>query len=69
MPIRQLIEVAGISKPKDIALLTRVFEVTCPKFENVSDREQRASRIILNFQNGMTDEAELVELARQPLGR
>lgn len=69
MPIRQMLEVAGVSKPEEIALLTRVFEATCPKFENVSDREQRASRIILNFQNGMRDEAELVELARQPLGR
>ncbi|WP_379071719.1 hypothetical protein ACHMW4_30160 [Mesorhizobium sp. UC22_110] len=69
MPMRQLLEGAGVFQPEEVALLTRVFDATCRKFENVSDREQRASRIIANYQLGIRDEAELIELSRQPLGR
>lgn len=69
MPLRQMMDIAGILQPEEIDLLTRVFEATCPKLENLSDREQRASRIIANYQIGIKDEAELIELSRRPLGR
>lgn len=69
MPMRQKLEEAGVFQPEEMDLLTRVFEATCPRFENVSDREQRASRIIANYQLGIHDEGELIELSRLPLGR
>ncbi|MCG7508262.1 hypothetical protein [Mesorhizobium retamae] len=69
MPMRQKLEEAGVLQPEEIALLTRVYEATCRKFENNSDREQRASRIIANYQLGIRDEDELIELSRRPLGR
>lgn len=68
MPIRQKLEEAGVFKPAEIEMLVRVFDATCPKFENVCDRQQRAARIIAQYQAGLRDEAELTELARQPLG-
>ncbi|PLP58999.1 hypothetical protein CYK37_10845 [Mesorhizobium loti] len=69
MPMAQLLEAAGVFQPEEMALLTRVFVATCRKLENNCDREQRASRIIANYQLGIRDEAELIELSRQPLGR
>lgn len=68
MPIRQKLEEAGVFKPAEIEMLVRVFDATCPKFENVCDRQQRAARIIAQYQAGVRDEAELTELARKPLG-
>lgn len=68
MPIRQMLEEAGVFKHAEIEMLIRVFDATCPKFENVCDREQRAARIIAQYQVGVRDEAELTELARKPLG-
>jgi hypothetical protein len=67
--MRQMLERAGVFQPEEVALLIRVFDATSRKLENVSDREQRASRIIANYQLGIRDEAELIELSRQPLGR
>lgn len=69
MPMREMLKNAGVLDPKEIDLLTRVYEVTCRQFENNSDREQRARRIIEIYQSGIRDEAELTELARQDLGR
>lgn len=69
MPMREMLKNAGVLDPEEIGLLTRVYEATCRQFENNSDREQRAARIIANYQLGIRDEAELTGLARQDLGR
>ncbi len=69
MPMREMMKNAGVLDPKEIDLLTRVYEATCRQFENNSDREQRARRIIEIYQSGIRDEAELTDLARQDLGR
>lgn len=67
--MKRKLDGAAISEPAAIAMLTRVFEKTCRDLENNCDREQRAARLIVSFQNGMTDEAELLELSQRPLGR
>ncbi len=69
MPMRQMLQNAGVFDPEEIDLLNRVYEATCRQFENNSDRDQRASRIVSLYQSGIRDEAELTELARQDLGR
>lgn len=69
MPMHEMLKNAGVFDPEEIDLLTRVYEATCRQFENNNDREQRAARIIANYQLGIRDEAELTELARQDLGR
>ncbi|PLP57542.1 hypothetical protein CYK37_20690 [Mesorhizobium loti] len=69
MPMDEMLKNSGVFDPEEIDLLTRVYEATCHQFENNSDREQRASRIIANYQSGIRGEAELTELARQDLGR
>ena len=69
MPISRKLSEAGHFSPSEIALLSRVFQQL--KFEGETDgeREARASRIIANYMAGITDEAELVSMSRQPLGR
>ena len=60
---------AGIFRPAETALLGRVFERM--KLEGMPEDqlETLASRIIANYMAGITDEAELISLSRQPLGR
>lgn len=67
MPIRRKATEAGIFDPSELALLGRVFEQL--KVNDHHAREALASRIIANYMAGVTDEAELVSLSRQPLGR
>lgn len=69
MPIRSKAVAAGIIGPTDLDLLGRVFHETAVPGESDHDRETRASRIIAYFTAGVTDEAELRTLAKQPLGR
>lgn len=69
MPIRRKLEDAAILLPHEVDLLTKVFNATSVKGETDAQRESRASRIIANYQLGIRDEAELIELSRLPLGR
>ncbi|WP_296743586.1 hypothetical protein [Mesorhizobium sp.] len=55
--------------PAETALLGRVFESGRVAGETEEQKEARASRILANYMAGITDEAELVELSRKPLGR
>ncbi|CDX19550.1 conserved hypothetical protein [Mesorhizobium sp. ORS 3324] len=55
--------------PAETALFGRVFESGRVAGETEEQKEARASRIIANYMAGITDEAELVELSRRPLGR
>ncbi len=55
--------------PEETAMLGRVFESGRVADETEVQKEARASRIIANYMAGITDEAELIELSRRPLGR
>lgn len=55
--------------PDETAMLGRVYENGNFEGETAEQKEARASRIIANYMAGITDEAELIELSRRPLGR
>ena len=55
--------------PKETAMLARVYENGAVEGETDGQKEARASRIIADYMAGITDEAELIELSRRPLGR
>lgn len=55
--------------PEETAMLGRVFDRGSVEGETAEQKEARASRIIANYMAGITDEAELIELSRRPLGR
>ena len=69
MPLRSKAIEAGIFHSSDLDLLARVMEKTEVAGESEELRSARASRSISYFQMGLTDEDELVTLAKQPLGR
>jgi hypothetical protein len=70
MPLNRKIEEAGIIlRPSELELLGRVFKQTSVRGESGQAREERASRILAYYLAGITDEAELCTLAKQPLGR
>ncbi|UVK47925.1 hypothetical protein BPNPMPFG_005439 [Mesorhizobium sp. AR07] len=69
MPINRRIKEASNFTPSEIGLLGRVFEQAKGESESEAQREALASRIIANYMAGITDEAELLALSRQPLGR
>lgn len=69
MPLRRKAEEAGIIRPIELELLGRVFADTAVSGETEQAREERASRILAYYQAGISDEAELRTLAKQPLGR
>ena len=69
MPLRSKAIEAGIFHSSDLDLLARVMEKTEVAGESEELRSARASRIISYFQMGLTDEDELVTLAKQPRGR
>jgi hypothetical protein len=69
MPIRRKAAEAGVFQPSELDLLGRVFEQLEAKGQTPEERDTIASRIMANYMAGVTDEAELVSLSRQPLGR
>ncbi|OWK19593.1 hypothetical protein AJ88_40485 [Mesorhizobium amorphae CCBAU 01583] len=69
MPIRRKAQDAGIFDPSELALLARVFERLKLESDAPDRLEGLASRILANYMAGILDEAELVSLSRQPLGR
>lgn len=69
MPIRTKANEAGIFDPSELALLARVFEHLRLDNQQPEARAAMASRIIANYMAGIKDEAELVSLSKQPLGR
>lgn len=60
---------SGLLGPSELVFLNRVFHDTIVEGETVRQREARASRILAYYTAGITDEAELVTLAKQPLER
>ncbi len=60
---------AGILDSAELELLGRVFERSTAARETEREREARAARILGYFMAGISDEDELVALARLPLGR
>jgi hypothetical protein len=69
MPIRRKAEEAGVFNPSEVALLGRVFDRLKIEGESEQRRESLASRIIANFEAGITDEEELGSASKLPLGR
>ncbi|TPM31471.1 hypothetical protein [Mesorhizobium sp. B2-3-4] len=69
MPMRQEALVAGNFTPSEVEFLGRVFDQLKVEGQSQADRDLLASRIIANYMAGVRDEAELVSLSRQPLGR
>ncbi|RUW45534.1 MULTISPECIES: hypothetical protein [unclassified Mesorhizobium] len=69
MPIRRKATEAGILEPEELVLLGRVFEQIKVNSQSKESLDALASRVIANYVAGVTDEAELVSLSRQPLGR
>jgi len=69
MPYRRHAEDAGIINAAELELLGRVFDRLSIPGESEEDREARASRIIGSYLAGITDEDELVTVAKRPLGR
>ncbi|RWC29974.1 hypothetical protein EN850_12495 [Mesorhizobium sp. M8A.F.Ca.ET.207.01.1.1] len=69
MAMRTKANEAGVFDPAEMALLGRVFDQLKPDDQSAGARDALASRIIANYMAGVTDEAELVSLSRQPLGR
>ncbi len=69
MPIRRRANAAGVFDATELAILARVFDKLGVSSESEEEREAVASRIIANYMAGVTDEAELVSLSKQPLGR
>lgn len=69
MTIRSKATEAGILRPSELDLLGRVFQQLKLDGQSPEARDALASRIIANYMAGVFDEAELVTLSRQPLGR
>lgn len=69
MPIQTKAVEAGVLGPSELVFLNRVFHATVVEGETHRAREARASHIIEYYTAGVTDEAELCTLARQPLAR
>lgn len=69
MPIRGRAAEAGIFDGAELALLGRVFDRLKAEGRSPAEDDAIASRIIANYMAGIKDEAELVSLSKQPLGR
>ncbi|RWB91161.1 MAG: hypothetical protein EOQ52_06965 [Mesorhizobium sp.] len=69
MPIYRRAEEAGVFTSSEVALLGRVFERLKSDGQSLERREALASRVIANFQAGITDEEELLSVSKLPLGR
>ncbi|WP_348631204.1 hypothetical protein [Mesorhizobium sp. WSM3224] len=69
MPIYQKAKEAGVFDASEVALLGRVFEKLKIDGQSPERHEALASRVIANYQAGITDEEELVSASKLPLGR
>lgn len=69
MPLRKKAKDAGVINPGELKMLGEIFDATEGEGESSDAREARASRILSYYLAGITDEKELRELARRPLGR
>ncbi|MBZ9810276.1 hypothetical protein LB542_15595 [Mesorhizobium sp. BR1-1-9] len=69
MPIQRKAAEAGIFDESELALLGRVFDELKLHNPSPDERDSIASRIIANYMAGVVDEAELISLSKQPLGR
>jgi hypothetical protein len=70
MPIKRAIDRSGgVFTPDELQLLQAVFDQLSKPGDTEDARNGLASRIIANFQAGITDEEDLIALCRQPLGR
>lgn len=63
MPLQRKFEDGVVLSPEEVELLTKVFVATSVEGESDGERENRASRIIANYQLGISNEKELVDLS------
>lgn len=63
MPLQRKSEYVVVLSPDEVELLTKVFVATSVEGELDGERENRASRIIANYQLGISDEKELIDLS------
>jgi hypothetical protein len=67
MPIKRALERhTRIISPSEIDMLQRVFDKTSVPDEMDAERQDRAFRLVNAFQNGISDENELMSLFQQP---
>ncbi|MBN9069844.1 MAG: hypothetical protein J0H60_26315 [Rhizobiales bacterium] len=69
MPVTRTVQHLGNFTTDEVDLFWRTYDATKGDGETEADKEHRASRIIANYMAGITDEDELTELSRRPLGR
>jgi hypothetical protein len=69
VPVNRKANQIGSFDAEETALFWRVFDALKVPGESEADAEHRGSRIIANYSAGVTDERELIEVSRQPLGR
>ena len=69
MPVSRKAKELGTFSPEEVELFWRVFDAAKMPGESESEAEFRAARIIATYSAGITDENELTELSRKPLGR
>lgn len=69
MPLSKIMSEAGVFSASEVALIARVFDALHLQNSTALDREEHASRIIADYQSGITDEAELVRRAKDRSGR
>jgi hypothetical protein len=69
MPVSRKAAELGAFSPEEVALFWRVYDATKMPGESEVQAEHRASRIIATYSAGITDENELTEFSRKPLGR
>ena len=69
MPIRRTAAESGVLRPPELDLLGRASSNSSSAVNLSKPTMPSASRIIANYMAGVRDEAELILLSRQPLGR
>lgn len=59
----------GAFRPSELGLFSRVMERLKSKDLGDASQQELAQRVMANYMAGLTDEDELVEASRRPLGR
>lgn len=60
---------SGVFGPTELDLFERVLAKLGCKQLSEAARSSMAQRVMANYMAGISDESELVEISRQPLGR
>jgi hypothetical protein len=69
MPAHARRQESGVFNPADLDLIDRVLKKLRSDELGEEKRRHLVQRVMANYMAGMTDEDELVEFSRRPLGR